>query len=258
MIFLGIDAGSRTLKAVATDGEGRILGMRVSDQSDRQAERIRELADRVLEDIGASRADVRRTVATGYGRDLVHWAQDSVTEISCQARALHHLEPGARTLVDIGGQDSKVVRVDAAGRVVDFALNDRCAAGTGRFLEMIAARLETPVGEIAALAGTAAAAAPVSGMCAVFAESEVVSLLAGGEDPAAIAAGVLEAVCGRIAALASRIAEPPILFTGGVAAIPGFDRWMSRALGHEARIPEHPRTTGALGAARLAAAGPRG
>lgn len=254
MIFLGIDAGSRTLKAAAVDAAGRLLGMRVADQGQGQANRISELADRLLEELGATRRDVRRTVATGYGRDLVHWAQESVTEISCQARALHHLAPAARTLVDVGGQDSKVVRVDAEGRVVDFALNDRCAAGTGRFLEMIAARLETPVEEIAGLAARAAAPAPVSSMCAVFAESEIVSLLAEGAAPAAIAGGVLESVCGRIAALAARIAEPPVVFTGGVAAIPGFGCWLNRALGHEAAILEHPRTTGALGAARLAAA----
>lgn len=253
MIYLGIDAGSRMLKAAAVDASGRLLGTRVADQGKGQAERIRALADGLLAELGATRGDVARTVGTGYGRELVHWSQESITEISCQAHALHHLAPAARTLVDVGGQDSKVVRVDAEGRVVDFALNDRCAAGTGRFLEMIAARLETPVEEFAVLAAQAGKPEPVNSMCAVFAESEIVSLLAGGAEPAAIAAGVLDSVCGRIAALAAKVIEPPVVFTGGVAAIPGMGRWMDRALMQNVEMIREPRTTGALGAALLAA-----
>jgi predicted CoA-substrate-specific enzyme activase len=196
---------------------------------------------------------VGAVVATGYGRKLVRTADTTVTEITCQARGVRHRVPDARTIVDIGGQDSKLVRLKPSGAVADFAMNDRCAAGTGRFLEMLAAQLGTPFLQLESLVERSRAPAVISSMCVVFAESEIVGLLAAGVLPEDIVTGVETAIATRIAAMTGRNLAEPILFTGGVALVPGMGDALEAVLGRPLRIAPQPQLTCALGAALLAA-----
>ncbi len=175
MICAGIDAGSRTIKIMLLDAATRQpLADGCVDQGIEQERLAHDLLDRLLEVLGRTRADLGAVVATGYGRDLIRLATRRVTEITCHARGVARLVPGVRTIIEIGGQDSKLIRLDPRGAVCDFAMNDRCAAGTGRFLELIAARLGDGPAGLGRLAATATRAASISSMCAVFAETEII------------------------------------------------------------------------------------
>jgi len=257
MIAVGIDAGSRAIKAVVWDGRsGSILASGSVDQGVEQRRMARELLDRLLKDAGIERDRIARIVATGYGRNLIDFADATVTEITCHARGVAHLEPDVRTVIEIGGQDNKVIRLNADGTVRDFDMNDRCAAGTGRFLEMVAVRLGVPLGELGGLSEQSQCPTPISSMCAVFAETEIIGLLASGRTPADIVAGVLAAIARRIAALAGRNLPSPICFTGGVALVPGMARALEAAFSQPVCVVPQPLITGALGAALLAGGGP--
>jgi predicted CoA-substrate-specific enzyme activase len=179
-------------------------------------------------------------------------ADTTITEITCHAVGVRHLVPTAQTVIDIGGQDSKLVRLDANGKVRDFAMNDRCAAGTGRFLEVVADRLGLSLGELGPMAARSHSPAAISSMCVVFAETEIIGLLAGGRSGEDIVAGVQTAIASRIVAMAGRNVEPPIVFTGGVARISGMETALQTALGQPVAISPEPQMTGALGAALLA------
>ncbi|MBN1669974.1 MAG: 2-hydroxyglutaryl-CoA dehydratase [Kiritimatiellae bacterium] len=254
MITAGIDSGSRTVKAVVLDGDTlQVMGTAIDDQGVRQAELAHALLERAAGSAGLPREEIRAVIATGYGRDIVEIAATTVTEITCHARGVRHVSPGARTVIDIGGQDSKVLRLNADGRVRDFATNDRCAAGTGRFLEIVASRLEVGLAQLGEMAGKSARPAPISSMCAVFAETEIIGLLASGTAREDIVAGVQAAIATRVAALAGRQIEEPVLFTGGVALVPGMAAALAAALNHPVRVAPQPQLTGALGAALLAA-----
>ena len=254
MICAGIDAGSRTLKIVLLDaGKLTPLAVGVVDQGIDHDRLAVELLERLLGEHGLRRDEVGAVVATGYGRKLVAAAETAVTEITCQAWGVRHGVPEVRTIIDIGGQDSKLVRLHEDGSVADFAMNDRCAAGSGRFLEMLATQARRQVQR----PGTAGAAKPppatISSMCVVFAETEIVGLLASGVLPEDILTGVETAIATRIAAMAGRTLAEPILFTGGVALVPGMAAALSEVLGHLVRIAPQPQCTCALGAALLAA-----
>ena len=254
MIFAGIDAGSRTIKVVLLDGAApAIVAAGAVDQGIRQESLALGLLDRLLADAGRVRSDVGAIVATGYGRRLIHGASRTVTEITCQARGVRHVAGDARTVIDIGGQDSKLLRLRADGSVHDFAMNDRCAAGTGRFLEVVAARLGVELPDLGRLVAQSRSPSIISSMCVVFAETEITGLLASGAEPADIVAGVLAAVAGRVAAMAGRQTDGPVVFTGGVALVPGMDAALERALGTPVRVAPEPQLTAALGAALLAA-----
>lgn len=255
MICAGVDAGSRAIKVVLVDGDRRVLAAGAADQGVEQEALARRLYDRLLAGQGLRAGDVAAVVATGYGRRRIGFAGRTVTEITCHARGVHHVCPGARTVIEIGGQDSKLLRLDGGGRVRDFDMNDRCAGGTGRFLEMVAGRFEVPVEALGAMAAESAAPATISSTCVVFAETEIVGLLAAGARPADLVAGVQRAVASRVAAMAGRDVEAPVVFTGGVAALPGMRRALAEALGIEVTVPRAPQMTGALGAALLAAQG---
>lgn len=253
MIHAGIDAGSRAIKVVLVeDRTARVVGMGVMDQGIQQGTLAKKLLDRVLHDAGVERRAVGRIVATGYGRESVTLADTAITEITCHACGVHAEHPSARTVIDIGGQDSKVLRLED-GRVRDFVMNDRCAAGCGRFLEIVATRLGVGLCDLGNLARRAKRPAAISSMCVVFAETEIVGLLADGEKPANIAAGVLGSLATRIAVMAGRNAKPPVVFAGGVALVPGMDRALSSALGQPVRVANRAQFTGALGAALMAA-----
>jgi len=253
MIFAGIDCGSRTLKVVLLDGNTRrMLAAEVADQTVDQEALAAKLLRRVLARCRLDREALAAVVSTGYGRKLIGWADEAVTEITCQARGVRHLLPEARTVIDIGGQDSKLICLDTYGMVEHFAMNDRCAAGTGRFLEVVATRLEVNLEGLGRLAAASAAPAVISSMCVVFAETEIIGLLASGADRSNIAAGVFHALASRVAALAAGQHVAPVVFTGGVALVPRMRQALEKALDCEVTAATNPQLTCALGAALVA------
>jgi predicted CoA-substrate-specific enzyme activase len=199
---------------------------------------------------------VDRIVATGYGRKLVDFAHRSVTEITCHAAGVYFQNPAIRSVVDIGGQDSKAIALDGQGGVHDFAMNDKCAAGTGRFLEVMATALELELDAFGRLSLESDRPAVISSLCTVFAESEVISLIAKGERRENIIAGIHNAIAARVAAMANRIGlAAPVMMTGGVAQNKGVVRALAQRLGHELEISALAQVNGALGAALMAAHG---
>ena len=254
MICAGIDAGSRAIKIVLLDADRReVIASAVTDQGVEQDALAAQLFDDLVDEHGIPREHLAGIVATGYGRNIVSLADTTITEITCHAEGVRHEVPDAATVFDIGGQDSKVLHIRKAGGVRDFAMNDRCAAGTGRFLEVVASRLGVALDSLGALADRSQDPAAISSMCVVFAETEIVGLLAGGTAPEDIVAGVQTSIASRAAAMAGRNVAPPVLLTGGVAMIPGMDAALSAALGHPVSVAPRPQMTGALGAALLAA-----
>ena len=254
MIFAGIDAGSRSIKIVLLDGGGReVVACGTADQGVRQDAITARLLHDLLCSAGLKRDDVACTVATGYGRDNVSTADAAVTEITCHARGVHHVLPEARSVIEIGGQDSKFLALNGDGSVRDFAMNDRCAAGTGRFLEMVAQRLELGIEQLGDEALRSRSPAAISSMCVVFAETEILGLLAEGVGPSDIVAGVQRAIALRICAMSGRNLPAPVVLTGGVAMIAGMDSALQSVLGQEISVAPRPQMTGALGAAILAA-----
>jgi (R)-2-hydroxyacyl-CoA dehydratese activating ATPase len=253
MICAGIDAGSRTTKVVLLDtGSLEVLASGVVDQGIDQDELAGSLFRRLLHDNGLDRKHVGAIVGTGYGRKLISIADKTITEITCQAWGIRRLMPDVRTVIDIGGQDSKLLRLNNDGSVADFVMNDRCAAGTGRFLEMLATQLGVKLDRLGGLAAQSRNPALISSMCVVFAETEIVGLLASGTAPADIVAGVLASVATRVAAMSGRNLASPVALTGGVALVPGMDAALSAILADRVFVAPQPQLTCALGAAILA------
>jgi len=252
---LGLDLGSRSVKAVLLDARlGGAAVVSVRDGTPDKAADAESLLRDILAGARISRADIQRVLATGYGRVQADFADETPSEIACHALGVRHFRPDARTVIDIGGQDSKVILLDENGEVRDFAMNDRCAAGCGRFLEVVARILGTDVGGLSGLAQGAEAETEISSMCVVFAESEVIGMLARGFPPAEIAAGIMRSIARRVAGLAKRVGLlPPVALTGGVALNQAMAAALGRELGESLAIPSDPRITGALGAAMLAA-----
>lgn len=254
MVSVGIDAGSRAIKIVLMDTDTReVVGSAIADQGIKGEQIARGLYDELLTENGLGKSDVKEVVATGYGRNAIDFADTTITEITCHARGVYHLLPSVRTIVEIGGQDSKVLVLDAGGAVRDFAMNDRCAAGTGRFLEVVADRLGTKLDALGDLAARSHKPAAISSMCIVFAETEIIGLMSSGSAPEDIVAGVQNSIASRVAALVGSKIVAPVAFTGGVALVAGMDRALGKTLGHDVTIPPQPQLTGALGAALLAA-----
>ena len=253
MICAGIDAGSRTIKIILIDTKNmQVIAKGLVDQGVEQDRLATSLFRKVLKKHGINKKDVAVIVATGYGRNAVSIADTTITEITCHAVGVHHLVPDSMTIIDIGGQDSKLMRLDTAGRVRDFVMNDRCAAGTGRFLEVVAERLGVELEALGELAANSTNPAAISSMCVVFAETEITGLLASGTAREDIVAGVQASIAARIISMAGRNAEPPVIFTGGVAMVSGMADAMQNALGQTVSICPDPQMTGALGAAILA------
>jgi (R)-2-hydroxyacyl-CoA dehydratese activating ATPase len=253
MIFAGMDIGSRTIKVALFDTIGySIIACKLKDQGLDQQNLTRSIYDQILSEAGLESSNVTRSVATGYGRNAIEFADAMVTEITCHAAGVRYLHPDARTIIDIGGEDSKVIRLDDHGKVQDFAMNDRCAAGTGRFLEIVAHRLEGDLVSVARAAEGCSNPAAINSMCVVFAETEIVGLLASGKPVQEIMAGVQKSVASRIVGMVGRQARDPFYFTGGVALVPGMAQALSNALGHEVKVSLKAQFTGALGAALMA------
>ncbi len=253
MICAGIDAGSRAIKIILIDTENmQVIAKGLADQGVEQDRLATALYKRVLKKNGINKKDVALIVATGYGRNAVSIADTTITEITCHAVGVHHLVPDTMTIIDIGGQDSKLLRLDTGGRVRDFAMNDRCAAGTGRFLEVVAERLGVKLESLGQMAAKSHRPAAISSMCVVFAETEIIGLLASGTASEDIVSGVQTSIAARIISMAGRNAEPPVIFTGGVAMVSGMAEAMQVALGQTVTVCPDPQMTGALGAAILA------
>ena len=254
MFCAGIDAGSRAIKIVLVDQQTReVLGYGMTDQGVSQNEIAMKLLDEVIADSGVSRDNLGCVIGTGYGRDSIELVTETVTEITCHACGVVHLYPDCRTIIDIGGQDSKLIRLKEDGRVRDFVMNDRCAAGTGRFLEVVADRLHLPLEEFGQMATAAENPSAISSMCVVFAETEITGLLASGERQENIIAGVQVSIATRLSSMAGRGAQQPVVFTGGVSLVPGMKQAVETALKCDISIAENPRFTGALGGALIAA-----
>ncbi len=253
-ITAGLDVGAITVKAAILEGE-HLRGAAIVRAGYDRAAAAGDALDRALAQAGLVRTQIARTVGTGYGRVQLRDVEQTMTEITCHAHGAHFLCPNARTVIDIGGQDSKAISVGPAGQVLDFVMNDKCAAGSGRFLEVMAQALEVELNEFGELALSAPQRAPISSTCAVFAESEVITLIAQGRPRAEIAAGIHEAIAARIAALAGRIAvRDAVVLTGGVARNVGLARMLEEKLGRPILTPELAQLAGAIGAARVAAA----
>jgi (R)-2-hydroxyacyl-CoA dehydratese activating ATPase len=253
-LWCGIDIGARSVDIVLFDG-AEVRHRSVAKSGARPQATAEAIYTQALASVGVGAKDIKRTVSTGYGRHQFKIADAVASEILCQAAGVHHLFPEARTIVDIGGQDSKAIWIDARGRVLDFAMNDRCAAGTGRFIEMVAQILGLPVEEVGPLAVQNLEACEISSMCAVFAESEIIGLLQMNATPEMVLRGVCRSVAKRTTSLLSkREADGQLVFTGGVALNCGVAEELSRETQLEIKVPVHPLTTGALGAALIALA----
>ena len=248
MLFAGIDVGSTTSKCVLLRGS-EIAGSALVDMGVGTAGP--ELAySRALDEAGAGPEDVARCAATGYGRAAWKGADLTVSELTAHGLGNRFLFPQARTVIDIGGQDAKVIQLDAGGRMANFVMNDKCAAGTGRFLEVMANVLRIPIGELGALAAQAERIAPISSTCTVFAESEVISQLANGVPVPDVVAGICQSVAVRVAALARRGGVREAVFmSGGVARNAGVRRALEEDLGVTLHTSELSQMAGALGAA---------
>ena len=250
---VGLDSGSTSTNAVVMN-EAREIVASVVIKTGAKAGASAERAYReVLERADITPDQVACTIATGYGRVSIPFADENVTEISCHGRGAHYFNPAVRTILDIGGQDSKAIHVNAAGEVTDFAMNDKCAAGTGRFLEMIARSLEISLDELGPAALESKKHLEIASMCSVFAESEVISLIANNEEKPDIAAGVCRAVAGKAYSLMRRVGlEGAYMMTGGVAQNPGVVSAVEELIGEKLFICEDPEIVGATGAALLA------
>jgi (R)-2-hydroxyacyl-CoA dehydratese activating ATPase len=251
---VGVDLGSTSAECVVVDRECRIVATAVVETGTVSRKGLDRAMDEALGAVGIDRGSVRALAATGYGRRLVPGGADFVyTEISAHGRGVAGLFPGVRLVIDIGGQDSKAIRVDEAGRVEQFAMNDRCASGTGRFYEGLAHALETDIESLDDLSSRGQGDLEISSLCATFAVTEVIALLAKGHDPADIAASVHKAASARTLGLVGQVGKAtPIALTGGVARNAAVVRALSEALGETLLVPDDPQITGAYGAALLA------
>jgi len=253
MIGVGIDAGSRAIKIALVDADTeKMIASGIVKQGINSEELALGLFDELLAGNGFTCDDVKRIVATGYARSRIGIADTTITEITCHAHGVRHLVPGVRTIIEIGGQDSKFLRLDPGGSVHDFAMNDRCAAGTGRFLEVVADRLGVGLEDLGQLSSMSTRPAMISSMCIVFAETEIIGLLSSGASPEDIVAGVQNSIATRVSTMIGRSATPPVVFTGGVAMIPGMAHALESVIGESVSISPSPQMTGALGAAMLA------
>ncbi|MBU6997352.1 MAG: 2-hydroxyglutaryl-CoA dehydratase [Theionarchaea archaeon] len=250
-MWCGIDIGAATAKLVLF--ENMVVSSTVIPSGFDTVKTAEELMERGVEKAGIHRRDIQGIVATGYGRNMVPMADRTVTEITCHARGAHYLDSQVRTIIDIGGQDSKAISLDASGKVKDFVMNDRCAAGTGRFLEVMARALEVELDELGDLSLRCRENVTISSTCTVFAESEVISYKNQGKKKEDIIAGVHEAIASRVLAMVHQIPiKEKIMVTGGVALNAGMIHALERKVEKEVEIPEDPQVVGALGAALLA------
>jgi predicted CoA-substrate-specific enzyme activase len=248
--FAGIDVGSTMTKAVILGSEiiASVIGPTGAEQR-RLANRVMQKA---LDQASLPFETITYVVSTGYGRINVPFADKQVTEISCHAKGVVSLFPGARTIIDIGGQDSKAINVDPTGRVTNFIMNDKCAAGSGRFIEVIADSLGLPLDEVGTVSLQSRSPATISNICTIWAQQEVTASLAEGVPISDLLAGVLNSLADRVVRMVRRIkVEQEVILTGGGGKNKGLHKALSEQLGRNILVPSEPLITGALGAAIL-------
>ncbi|MDD1777946.1 MAG: acyl-CoA dehydratase activase [Candidatus Helarchaeota archaeon] len=257
MAFAGVDIGAVSAKAVIISDK-KLLGYSILPTGSDVVKVAERVLNECLNKAGLLEEDLVHIVATGYGRIAVPFANEKVTEISCHAKGANWLLPETKMVIDIGGQDSKAIRISETGTVISFAMNDKCAAGTGRFLEVMAHALELPIEEFGRLSLRSINPCSISSICTVFAESEVISLRAEKKPVQDIIAGIHKSVAKRIVAMTTPIGIAlPITMTGGVAKNVGQRKALEEELGIKLLIPEEPQIVGALGAALFAQKGQR-
>jgi predicted CoA-substrate-specific enzyme activase len=249
VIVAGVDIGSLTAKAVILQGAD-ILGYSITPAGADVTAVAEHTLTTALDKAKLGRNDLAVVVSTGYGRAKVPLAHKSVTEITCDAKGARHLFPKTGMVIDVGGQDSKVISLDGEGRVIDFAMNDKCAAGTGRFLEVMAQALGIELDELGPVSLKHKKSVVISSMCTVFAESEVISLIAEGYSKEDILNGLHQAIASRVSAMAQSLrVENMVILGGGVAKNIGVVKALEQNLRVKVRVPPEPQIIAALGAA---------
>lgn len=249
----GVDVGSTQTKAVVVNDHGDIVGRSLLPTGANVVQAAEHAFREALSTHGIPEADVRFVVGTGYGRYRVEFGDTQITEIVCHARGAAHMFPGTETVLDMGGQDTKAIKIRRGGDVADFCMNDKCAAGTGRFLQSAAAALDLDLGELGPTALRGQRPVNISTTCTVFAESEVLSWLAKGKKIEDILLGVHQSIGSRSMALLRRVGvEGEVTFTGGVTRNPAMVEVMKELLGQELNVSEESHYMGALGAALFA------
>lgn len=257
MYTCGIDIGSVSTEALILDGDrkdkNKIISFIIMPTGSNSKEAAIKSLEAALKKANIEKDNINFIVATGYGRINVPFADKNITEISCHARGVISLFPGTRTIIDVGGQDSKVIKIDSEGRPVDFLMNDKCAAGTGRFLEVMAKALEIELTQFQDIFMKTKQKVDITSTCTVFAESEIVSLIGQGIDKNKIIKGLVYSISNRITSMVERIGlEEPVCMTGGVAKNHAVIKALEEKLKVKINIPYEPQITGALGAAYLA------
>ncbi|GAB6269327.1 MAG: BadF/BadG/BcrA/BcrD ATPase family protein [Smithella sp.] len=252
MISAGIDIGSITAKA-ALFAEKKIIATKVIFTGYNAEAAGLKVYEEVLKEAGIDKSAVKKIVSTGYGRNSVKFADKSYTEIMCHAAGAHFLNPHIRSIIDIGGQDSKAILLDDNGKVKNFVMNDKCAAGTGRFLEVMARAMEVSLDEFGTMSIKSKNPSKISSLCTVFAESEVISLIAKGEQRQDIIAGIHESIASRISSMVGRVGiKEPVMITGGVARNIGVIHALEKKLGMNIEVSPYAQVNGAIGAAIIA------
>ena len=255
MIVAGIDVGGKNAHIVVMK-DGEVLAKGGGPTGIQKAEAVEQLYDEVLKQAGLKGADVERVVATGSAAKRVAFAQGVIADAAADARGVNKLVPSARTVIDVGAEEGRAIKVNPEGKVLDFSINEKCAAGTGTFVEAMARALEIPVEEMAQISLKSNRTIPMNAQCAVFGESEVVSLIHAKTEKHDIARAVHDAIAGRIASVARIVGlEKDVVVIGGMAKNDGFVDSLKRELGMDPKVPDDPDFVGALGAAQAAAAG---
>ncbi len=251
----GVDIGSTTAKALILNKHGQ-MWTAIIPSSPNPPLAGKQVFQLTLEKSQHLLADIKFIIATGYGRVSADFANKTVTEIACHGCGAHFISPEIRTVIDIGGQDAKVVSLGEGGRVIDFVINDKCASGTGRFLESAAQLvLQVPLEELGRLSSMATNACKISSTCTVFAQTEIISLLAAGESKENIIAGLHSSIASRVGGITKRVGvRPVVMMTGGVAKNIGVKEALEKELNTEIMVPTDidPQLIGALGAALFA------
>jgi (R)-2-hydroxyacyl-CoA dehydratese activating ATPase len=249
----GVDVGSTQTKAIVIDEAANIVGRSLIETGASVVAAAEQAYVAALHDGRVREEDVAYVVGTGYGRYRVTFGNTQITEISCHGRGAIHLFPGTRTVLDMGGQDTKAIHIGPTGAILDFCMNDKCAAGTGRFLGAVAAALEVPLSDLGPLALTSERPVKISTTCTVFAESEVISWLGRGKKVEDILLGVHRSIVSRSLGLMRRVGiEPEVTFTGGVTKNAGMVQGLNDALGFKVNVSDDSHFIGALGAALFA------
>ena len=251
--FVGIDLGSRTSKIVILNEDGKIIYTHVQSSGVNPKKTAQELLENAKDALKITGENIKKIYSTGYGRNVVPFADKKVSEITCHAKGVNYFFPNAKSIIDIGGQDSKGIVINSQGRVLNFVMNDRCAAGTGRFLEVAATILELTVDDLGELSLKSEGKLSINSTCVVFAESEIIGLISQGISVEDIVNSVHRSIAKRTKSMISVLGyQPPMVFTGGVAKNVGMKKALEDFLGFELLVPKNSFITGAVGAAVIA------